>query len=82
MTFACLDTGLSRSSHFEPRAPFSIFSKPRASAHSIVPPATACFASMSAVDPVEQLLLTLNTGTPLRPTSYTARCPQVLSPYT
>src|SRR5580658_9587683 len=82
MTLACLPIGLSRSSHLDPRAPFSIFSKPSARAHSTAPPSTACLASISAVDPVEQLLFTLNTGTPVSPTSYAARCPQVLSPYT
>ena len=75
-------SGFVRSLNFEPRAPFSIFSKPSASAHSTMPPSTACFASMSADEPVEQLLFTLNTGMPVRPSSYTARWPQVESPKT
>jgi hypothetical protein len=33
-----------------------------------------------AVDPVEQLLLTLYTGIPVMPISYRARCPDVESP--
>jgi hypothetical protein len=33
-----------------------------------------------AVDPVEQLLLTLYTGMPVMPMSYSARCPHVESP--
>jgi len=37
-------------------------------------------AIMSPVAPLLQLLLTLYTGTPVRPSSYTARCPHVLSP--
>jgi len=37
---------------------------------------------MSALDPVEQLLFTLNTGMPVRPTSYAQRWPHVLSPKT
>ena len=45
-----------------------------------MPPAIACFASINAVEPVEQLLLTLKTGMPVVPTEYTTRWPQVLSP--
>lgn len=33
-----------------------------------------------AVAPVEQLLLTLYTGMPVNPSSYTALCPDVESP--
>ena len=44
------------------------------------PLATAWRARNSAVEPVEQLLFTLKTGTPVRPRSYAARCPQVESP--
>ena len=36
----------------------------------------------SAVLPVAQLLLTLITGMPVRPTPYSAAWPAVLSPYT
>jgi hypothetical protein len=45
--------------NFTPSEPFSIFSKPRASAQSAMPPSTSCLAMNSAVEPVEQLLLTL-----------------------
>ena len=44
--------------------------------------ATAWRAMYSAVEPVEQLLLTLTMGMPVRPTSYSAVWPQVESPYT
>jgi len=53
----------------EPSEPGCIFSKPSASAQSTVPPRTACVARNSAVDPVEQLLLTLTTGIPVIPSS-------------
>lgn len=43
----------------EERDPRSIFSKPRASTQSAVPPLTKLRAMKSAVEPVEQLLLTL-----------------------
>ena len=66
--------------YFDPSAPFSIFSKPTTSTHSASPPSMACLPSMSAVEPVEQLLFTLKTGMPVRPTSYIARWPHVLSP--
>lgn len=39
-----------------------------------------CFANMRADAPVEQLLFTLNTGTPVMPISYKALCPLVESP--
>ena len=80
MTSTCLSIGLVRSVHLLPSAPFSICSKPTASTQSESPPATACRARNSAVEPVEQLLLTLTTGMPDRPTSYSVRCPQVESP--
>jgi hypothetical protein len=67
--FACLSSGLVRSVHFADSAPFSICSKPTASTHSASPPATACAASIKALLPVEQLLLTLKTGMPVRPIS-------------
>ena len=63
-----LASGEARSSYFEPSAPFSIFSKPTASAHSTSPPRTACAASISADEPVEQLLFTLKIGMPVSPT--------------
>jgi hypothetical protein len=37
-------------------------------AHSTAPLSTAWRARNSALEPVEQLLLTLNTGMPVRPT--------------
>jgi hypothetical protein len=57
-----------------------IFSKPTASAHSAIPAATALRATMSAVEPDAQALFTFTTGTPVWPSSYTARCPAVVSP--
>ena len=56
-----------RSVYLTPSDPFSIFSKPIASAHSARPPRTASRASHSALDPVEQLLLTFITGMPVSP---------------
>lgn len=53
---------------------------PTASTHSERPPSTNCLAMKRAVEPVAQLLFTLYTGTPVRPSWYTARCPQVESP--
>jgi hypothetical protein len=52
-----------------PSEPFSIFSKPIARVQSARPPLIAWRARYSAVDPVEQLLLTLTTGMPVRPSS-------------
>jgi hypothetical protein len=49
-------------------APGTICSKPSAIAHSTAPLSTACRARYNAVDPVAQLLLTLMTGMPVRPT--------------
>ena len=63
----CLSIGLVRSVYLTPSEPFSIFSKPSASAQSASPPSTAWRARKSAVEPVEQLLLTLKTGMPVRP---------------
>ena len=80
MTLKCFDSGFSQSVNLEPSAPFSIFSKPTTSTHSTSPPSTACLPSMIAVEPVEQLLLTLKTGIPVSPTSYIALWPHVLSP--
>lgn len=40
------------------RLPLSIFSKPRASTQFAMFPSTSCLASIRAVDPVEQALLT------------------------
>ena len=69
ITIACFSSGLARSLNLLPSAPFSIFSKPTARTHSASPPSIAWRASMSAVEPVEQLLFTLNTGMPVRPIS-------------
>ena len=71
----CLSRAGVRSVYFIPSEPFSIFSKPIARAQSIRPPLTAWRASHSALEPVEQLLLTLTTGIPVSPSPYTARCP-------
>ena len=64
---ACLSSALVRSVYLTPRLPGSIFSKPSARAQSAIPPLTACRARNSAEEPVEQLLLTLTTGIPVRP---------------
>ena len=56
-----------RSVYLTPSEPFSIFSKPTAIAQSAMPPLTAWRARKSALEPVEQLLLTLTTGMPVRP---------------
>ena len=76
----CRSRALVRSVYFTPSEPFSIFSKPTASAHSASPPRTAWRASHRALEPVEQLLLTFITGIPVRPRPYRARCPYVESP--
>lgn len=48
---------------------------------SLIPPWMSCRAMKSAVEPVEQLLLTLIIGIPDRPRLwYIARCPHVESP--
>ena len=60
-------SGVGRSVHLSRSAPGTICSKPRARTHPATPLSTACRAMYSAVDPVAQLLLTLNTGMPLRP---------------
>lgn len=44
---------------FDDNDPRSIFSKPRARTHSALPDSIICLAKYRAVDPVEQLLLTL-----------------------
>ncbi|SHY08067.1 Uncharacterised protein [Mycobacteroides abscessus subsp. abscessus] len=64
----CRCIGCSRSVKVAPNEPGCIFSKPSARVTS------------GAVDPVEQLLLTLVTGIPVMPSSYTARWPEVDSP--
>eukprot|EP01137_Pigoraptor_chileana_P036256 Opistho-2@31508 len=69
----CFSIGLQRSLNFAPSDPRSIFSKPRAMAHSHAPPATKLRARKRAVDPVEQLLFTLYIGIPVMPSSYSAR---------
>jgi hypothetical protein len=51
------------------RLPLSIFSKPTANTHSCFPDSTNSLASNKAVEPVEQLLLTLKIGIPVIPTS-------------
>ena len=66
-TLTNLSSGFPRTVHYAWSAPASICSKPTTSTHSATPPATACAPSMSAELPVEQLLLTLNTGMPVRP---------------
>jgi hypothetical protein len=58
---------LVRSVYLTPSEPFSIFSKPIASAQSASPPRIAWRAMNNAVEPVEQLLLTLTTGIPVSP---------------
>jgi hypothetical protein len=61
--------GVGRSLKWVPSAPGAICSNPSASTQSAAPPSTACRARNSAVEPVEQLLLTLTTGMPVIPTS-------------
>ena len=63
----CLSSAFVRSVYLMPSDPRSIFSKPIASAQSAPPPRTAWRARKSAELPVEQLLLTLTTGMPVRP---------------
>ena len=67
MRVMCLSRAGVRSVYFIPSEPFSIFSKPTARAQSAMPPFTAWRARNSADEPVEQLLLTLTTGIPVRP---------------
>ena len=63
-------TGCGRSFEQRLRArPGCICSKPSASTQSAAPLATAWRARNSAVEPVEQLLLTLTMGMPVMPTS-------------
>lgn len=54
--------GLVRSEKVEEREPLAIRSKPSAIAQSTMPEATALRACNKAVEPVEQLLLTLIIG--------------------
>lgn len=61
-------SGEGRSENTVPSAPGIICSKPTASTHSATPLSTACRAKKSAVDPLEQLLLTLTMGMPVIPT--------------
>ena len=61
--------GDSRSSAPPPSEPGCIFSNPSAIAQSASPPRIAWAARYSAVDPVEQLLLTLTIGMPVIPSS-------------
>ena len=49
--------------------PRSIFSKPTAKTQSLLPVSISCLAKIRAVEPVEQLLLTLYTGIPVKPKS-------------
>ena len=67
MRAMCLSIAGVRSVYFIPSEPRSIFSKPTASAQSTRPPLTAWRARNRALEPVEQLLLTLTTGMPVRP---------------
>ena len=67
MRVMCLSIAGVRSVYFMPSEPRSIFSKPTASAQSTRPPLTAWRARYNALEPVEQLLLTLTTGMPVRP---------------
>jgi hypothetical protein len=53
---------------------------PNAMTQSSIPLWIKRLANINALEPEEQLLLTLKTGTPLNPSSYTAFCPQVGSP--
>ncbi len=73
MSLKCLSIGVVRSVYLIPSEPFSIFSKPTARAQLATPPSTSCLARNSALDPLEQLLLTLTAGMPVRPISYSAR---------
>ncbi|MNC74692.1 hypothetical protein D3C75_1260920 [compost metagenome] len=69
-----------RSSQCDFSAPACICSKPKASTQSAAPVSMARRARYSALEPVEQLLLTLTTGMPVIPTSYSTVWPQVESP--
>ncbi|SLJ82534.1 Uncharacterised protein [Mycobacteroides abscessus subsp. abscessus] len=65
----CRIIGCSRSVKVAPSEPGCIFSKPSARVQSARPPRIAWAARYSAVEPVEQLLLTLTIGIPVRPSS-------------
>ncbi len=69
IALTCLPIGDSRSWAPPPSEPGCIFSKPSAIAQSTMPPRMACAARKSAVEPVEQLLLTLTIGMPVMPSS-------------
>src|SRR3990167_891350 len=69
-----------RSLYMVPSAPGFICSNPKARTQSAIPLITACLARYSAVEPEEQLLLTLMTGIPVMPTSYKARWAEQESP--
>ncbi|MNY63668.1 hypothetical protein D3C86_2006630 [compost metagenome] len=58
-----------RSSQWDFNAPACICSNPTANTQSAEPDSMAFRARYSAVEPVEQLLLTLTTGIPVMPTS-------------
>ncbi|MOA31796.1 hypothetical protein D3C78_1529720 [compost metagenome] len=58
-----------RSSQWDFNGPACICSKPTASTQSAAPDSMALRARYRAVEPVEQLLLTLITGMPVMPTS-------------
>jgi len=64
----------------EDKDPDCIFSKPSTNTHSAFRDSMICFPKYNAVDPVEQLLLTLYTGIPVIPISYKALWPHVESP--
>ena len=67
MRVMCLSRAGVRSVYFIPSDPFSIFSKPTASAQSASPPLTTWRARNRADEPVEQLLFTFRTGIPVSP---------------
>uniref|UniRef100_A0A1A9WUT9 Uncharacterized protein n=1 Tax=Glossina brevipalpis TaxID=37001 RepID=A0A1A9WUT9_9MUSC len=53
---------INSSTTLEDKEPRSIFSKPKANTQSAFSDSTICFAKYKALEPVEQLLLTLYTG--------------------
>ena len=66
--------------HATPARRGSSARSPSTSTQSAAPLCTAWRARYSAVEPVEQLLLTLTIGMPVMPTPYSAFWPQVESP--
>ena len=72
--------GLGRSVNTLPMAPGFICSKPSTSTQSTMPLSMAWRPRNRAVEPVEQLLLTLTMGMPVMPTWYSAFWPLVESP--